>query len=686
MTNHWGITIGINQYRHLQPLMHAQNDALFTHRFLVEEANFPLDHCVLLSDLAISVGHQVVYPDKPALSEWIQTITQRVEAADVLWVFFSGYGVQLESEDFLMPIDGDPEQIASTGLAMSTVMKSLAQLPTHKVLLLLDMNRAQGSLAGQAISQQVIELAKEHGIPTLLSCRPEQYSHETFGTRHGLFTATLLEALQQQCTTIGQISDYLDRRLPEICEHHWRPIQNLVSVVDDKQRAIVVLPTANAIADVAAKSPAEAVLQPVEQPVSEPVPSLPVGCNTEDGAVASKSVNEEAAPLPPLLIQPPDAQETAAPTSGNHSTGDQNGSTPASAPAASAAEENDASWRNWGLLALALLVVAGVLNRAYIASTWQGLSEWLSTPTADITPAPASDRPGDEETPDTAETEPVAGSANSVDESEAATPPSSDSSDAADTVPTTAAERASVLIAQANAAIAERQFSEALIALQQVPQSQRDSAFSSVLTQARAGAAEAQQANASVLTEARTAIQPLQAFKFTEAIAQARLIKPGEPYYEAAQEDIRTWSQIILDIAEGRATSGDLNSAIAAATIMPYDNAELYQKAQERIVFWQQRQGSREIIAQAQAIPVSGQASSYQQGIVKLQEVPIEHPEYETAQRLADDWSERIFSIAQARAAQGRQQAAVQAAVLVPAGTAAYEPAQQAIRRWQAEP
>ena len=673
MTNHWGITIGINQYRHLQPLMHAQNDALFTHRFLVEEANFPLDHCVLLSDLAISVGHQVVYPDKPALSEWIQTITQRVEAADVLWVFFSGYGVQLESEDFLMPIDGDPEQIASTGLAMSTVMKALAKLPTHKVLLLLDMNRAQGSLAGQAISQQVIELAKEHGIATLLSCRPEQYSHETFGTRHGLFTATLLEALQQRCTTIGQISDYIDRRLPEICEHHWRPIQNPVSVVDDKQRAIVVLPSV--IADVAAKSPAEAVLQPVEQPVSEPVPSLPVALDAEDRAVASETATEETAPFPPLLIQPPDAQEMAAPTSGNYSTGDQNGSTPAPAPAASASEESDASWRNWGLLALALLVVAGVLNRAYIASTWQGLSEWLSTPTADITPAPASDRPDDEETPDTTETEPVAESANSVNEPEAATTPSSDSSDAADT-----------LIAQANAAIAERQFSEALIALQQVPQSQRDSAFSSVLTQARAGAAEAQQANASVLTEARTAIQPLQAFKFTEAIAQARLIKPGEPYYEAAQEDIRTWSQIILDIAEGRATGGDLNSAIAAATIMPYDNAELYQKAQERIVFWQQRQGSREIIAQAQAIPVSGQASSYQQGIVKLQEVPIEHPEYETAQRLADDWSGRIFSIAQARAAQGRQQAAVQAAVLVPAGTAAYEPAQQAIRRWQAEP
>ena len=118
---------------------------------------------------------------------------------------------------------------------------------------------------------------------------------------------------------------------------------------------------------------------------------------------------------------------------------------------------------------------------------------------------------------------------------------------------------------------------------------------------------------------------------------------------------------------------------------MPRDSEEFYQEAQERITFWQQRQQSRNLIAQAQQVPRSGQASTYQQGIVQLRQVPIEHPEYETAQRLADEWSQRIFSIAQARAAQGRQQAAIDAAILVPAGTTAYEPTQQAIRRWRSD-
>ena len=138
---------------------------------------------------------------------------------------------------------------------------------------------------------------------------------------------------------------------------------------------------------------------------------------------------------------------------------------------------------------------------------------------------------------------------------------------------------AQALMGQANAALGRRQYSEALNALQQVPQSQRDEKFSTMLTEARAGNAEAKQTNASVLADARQSIQPTQASQFTQAIAKARLIQPGEPAYEAAQQDIRSWSQVILDIAEGRATSGNLEGAIAAAKVMPYDSAEHHKKS-----------------------------------------------------------------------------------------------------------
>ena len=739
MANYWAITIGINQYRHLQPLMHAQNDALFMHRFFTESAGVPADNCVLLSDLATSVGHQAVYPDKPALSDWIASITQQVSADDVIWFFFSGYGVQLDGDDYLMPIDGDPGQIKETGLAAANLVKTLAQLPTDKTLLVLDINRSQGSFSGQAIGRQVISLAESNGVPLLLSCQPEQYSHETFGVRHGLFTATLLEALQQQCETFGEISEYVSKRLPELCEHHWRPIQNPVGLMSDAQRTAVVVPKSQLMTDVVS----QAVV-----PVSAPTPSDPtdsastVLAGAGGTLLATSGANGQTVDSVGLgstvdsLGERPDGR-----TDAGDVRNDSNGSALAVADSnralVSAAKRDDrpavsgAKLRNWGLAALALLMVGVLLKQPFVRTAWVGLtervaalvgrpdadeSETTDAEVADATADPvvdpsvdglAEDEPAVTETPavqtpdenevaaedlDTAtqaaaaEAEaseasaetPDAGASSAVD-----SPPAASTSGGSASNPPSAATKA--LLAEANTALNQRQYSEALITLQQVPKDERDSNFSSVLTKARAGAAEAQQYNASVLTDARTSIQPTQASQFTDAITKARRINPGEPYYEEAQEDIRSWSQIILDIAEGRATSGNLDGAIAAATVMPYDNSEFYQKAQDRIIFWQQRQNSRDIITEAQSIPRMGQASTYQKGIVKLREVPIEHPEYETAQRLADDWGDRIFSIAQARAAQGRRREAIQAAVLVPAGTTAYEPTQQAIKRWRSE-
>ncbi|MEL6354546.1 MAG: caspase family protein [Cyanobacteria bacterium J06627_28] len=752
MANYWAITIGINQYRHLQPLMHAQNDALFMHRFLTEKAGIAQSNCVLLSDLATSVGHQVVYPDKPALAEWIQTITQNVQAGDVLWFFFSGYGVQLEGADYLMPIDGNPgtdndaSALKETGIAVADLIHTLADLPANDVLLVLDINRSQGSFSGQTIGTETINLAKERQLPLMLSCQPEQYSHETLGVRHGLFTAALLEALQQQCTTLEQIKDYVGKRLPELCEHHWRPIQNPVSLIPDYLKFAAVVPKVQPVTDVASAPVVAADSQSISS--SE---SVAVGAAQSRDSVGEQSTQVLAGAGGTLLT----AKEAES-INGNSAdvdsvirditsssalanTPDKGAIVPLKKEAAPAAI-NGAKLLNWGLLALGILMAGVLIKQPFVRTAWRNLrreptavenppaetaaaSEETTATTPVLEPAEsetantseaASESAPDESAPDenasaeaasaeaasaeaasaetasaetasaenTEEAEAVGSASNNAAENEETQPAESDLAAASNNESDDAVK---ALLAEADNAIQQRKYADALAILQQVPRGQRDSSFSSLLTKVRAGQADSREINASTLTAARTAIQPTQASPFADAIAQASLIQPGEPYHDQAQADIRSWSQTILDIAVGRATSGNLDGAIAAAQVMPPNNAELHQQAQTRIAFWQQRQRSREIISEAQRIPKSGQASTYQQGIVKLREVPIDHPEYETAQRLADEWSERIFSIAQARAAQNRNRAAIQAAVLVPAGTTAYEPTQQAIRRWEAE-
>ena len=734
MANYWVITIGINQYRHIQPLMHAQSDALFIHKFFTEEANVATNRCVLLSDLATSVGAQVVYPDKPAIAQWVQTITSQVGAGDVLWFYFSGYGTQAEGADYLMPIDGDLDQIEETGIALSDLIDAIAALPTDKAVLVLDINRSQGALPDQAIGTQVIELAEKRHVATILSCQPEQYSHETLGVRHGLFTAALLEALQQGYSTLGQISDYLVKRLPELCEHHWRPIQNAVFVMSDEQKIATLVPelttSINSItaSEVATRVNSESTSSNLAETSVAKTP-IAAGAVAAGGRLSKRPYAEESAGTSSYqtVSDRPQRTEGSEPFSSDRlvktaSSEDPDTLAPvedndsAIAPDATATDEpkaiNGAKLRNWGLLVLALLMGLVLLKQPFVRAAWNNLIEKLEIATGWGVDVESEDLEGAESASanntesdnpeatvvETADSSPTDGLA--AEPAETAEPAAAQTSEPASentavsaagnqagTPTDTAASEGTTaaLIAQAEAAIEKKQYSEALTALKEVPRDQRDSKFSSVLIKARVGASETEQTNAALLTDALTAIQPTQASQFTEAIATARRIQPGEPLYENAQRNIQSWSQTILDIAEGRAASGNLNGAIAAAQALPRDDAEAYQKAQDRIALWQQRQQSREIIEVAKTIPKNGQASTYQKGIVKLREVPIEHPEYETSERLADEWSSRIFSIAQARAAQGRQDAAIQAALLVPAGTTAYEPTQKAIRRWRSE-
>ncbi|MEL6333557.1 MAG: peptidase C14, partial [Cyanobacteria bacterium J06626_26] len=156
------------------------------------------------------------------------------------------------------------------------------------------------------------------------------------------------------------------------------------------------------------------------------------------------------------------------------------------------------------------------------------------------------------------------------------------------------------------------------------------------------------------------------------------------PNYAQAQADIKRWSQVILDLAEGRAAENELDTAINAAELIPSEPADVYQTAQERIGFWQTRADARALIREAQAIPRIGQASTYQNGILKLQEVPDNLPiEHGDAQRLIGEWTEKMLTIARARAAQGLYDSAIEAASLIPENTENYQQAQTEITRWR---
>ncbi|MEB3191340.1 MAG: hypothetical protein VKL42_13445 [Snowella sp.] len=91
------------------------------------------------------------------------------------------------------------------------------------------------------------------------------------------------------------------------------------------------------------------------------------------------------------------------------------------------------------------------------------------------------------------------------------------------------------------------------------------------------------------LEQAKSYLQWQQASVFIRAIAELRKIPPDAPMFPQAQNQISLWSQIILEIAQGRAVVGNLQDAIAAAELVPKDQAALYHHAQAKIQDWQKQ-------------------------------------------------------------------------------------------------
>ncbi|HAX86881.1 MAG TPA: peptidase C14 [Cyanobacteria bacterium UBA11370] len=630
MANHACIAIGINRYQFLQPLNYGQADAQALQQFLVEQANLPSGECLLLTDSSLPINNQPTYPNRETIWQWLEGSRQHSHTNGVnsltrnwRWFFFSGYGVCWKQVDYLMPIDGNPNDIPGTGISVRSLLKALKDSSDDNILVILDINRSPGLQAGAPAGAETVELAQEMGIPLVLSAQLDQFSHEAAALGNGLFTAALLEALRYYHIdiTLADLDQYLGDRLPELSKHHWRPIQTpLVVIPSPNVKQQLILPTA--------------VNSPIPQKTDEGIKATPMFGKSPDiketytqeppnGATAPG----QKKPVPSLRGQAMTSLVPATSTDLN-----QRALTPmerASYPEWES--QNTTPKRHWwqqgyvlvgGVVLLLLVLLAAVTIRNRPA--------WIGQQTIE--------RGGEEERERGGE-----------------------------------GERGGILPSQPIEPSASPRREEPFVV--------KPTLESPTLDESRL------EVNQQTLAQAKRLIQPNQASLFSQAIAQARQIRPGEPLYNQAQQDITRWSQVILDLAEGRAKQGNFGGAIAAAKLVPGDDPSIYGKAQQAINRWQvsakQQQQNQRIIQSAKQQLRRNQASSYNRAINILRKIPSGQPGYAEAQQLIARWSRQIYLIANSRAWQGNLRQAIQTAALVPSGTPSYETAQKAISRWK---
>lgn len=612
MVNHTCMAIGINRYQFLPPLSYGQADAQALGQFLVNQANLPSNLLLLLTDTSPQVAHQSTYPTQDNILTWLEAERQNSLPSDNWrWFFFSGYGVCWEDIDYLMPIDGNPHDIPGTGIPMRSLFASLNPSGNDNILVFLDINRSSGQQGSKSVGAQTIELADEMGISLVLSSQLDQFSHEATALGNGLFTAALLEALRyyHSDVTLENLDQYLRDRLPELSQHHWRPIQNPLTFIPfEEVGQQLILPTVD---NSVINEKTAALKASAFKPLARQQEKTPVEASSNGAGITRQKT--AAAAVGARLHKPVNPMPLVNQTANSSMTMALSATPQRQSPESTA---NTTLWRQllvWGggaLLILSVMIVALVFRlRNTSTSTYQ---QALETPQTKTLP----------------NTAPLAN---------------------------TKASPTNSLKSPTNLSTAQSRL----------------------------------QANQADLEEARRLIQANQASLFNKAIIQAQKVLPGDPLYKQAQQDISRWSQVILDLAQGRAAKKNFGEAIAAAQLIPRDDASIYTKAQQTIVQWKmlakQLQQNQAVIVEAKSQLQSNQASSYRRAITTLSKVSSGQPGYAEAQQLKEEWSRKIYLIAQSRASQGKFESAVQTATLVPTNTSSSEASQKAIAKWKTQ-
>ncbi len=135
--------------------------------------------------------------------EWLERLTTQ---SDIAVIFIAAHGLRSGKGNFyyILPVDGNPEKLRSTGVDWSDFAKTLGNLPSRVLMFLDTCHSGQlgqdvyGLFSRKDNTEALRELASdEFGVVILAASTGKETSKESAEWRHGAFTTALLEALEQ---------------------------------------------------------------------------------------------------------------------------------------------------------------------------------------------------------------------------------------------------------------------------------------------------------------------------------------------------------------------------------------------------------------------------------------------------------------------------------------------------------
>ncbi len=234
--NRWALIVGIDEYeKDVSSLKGAVNDARALRDVLIKQAGFPESQVILLTtDAATRDQH----PTRTNILEELDNLSGRVPADGLLLFSFSGHGVSIASDAYLIPSDGritkNLKLLRDFSIDVQRIKEAIEDSKVKQVLMLLDACRNE---PGKGETTNPLTEAYRRGFSfdvvnsgvkafatlyaTSIGYRAFEFLDRDTRRFRGYFSYAVEEGLKGKAAnargeiTLSGLTDYVDRIVPE---------------------------------------------------------------------------------------------------------------------------------------------------------------------------------------------------------------------------------------------------------------------------------------------------------------------------------------------------------------------------------------------------------------------------------------------------------------------------------------
>jgi WD40 repeat protein len=233
------LTVGINKYKNSQyNLNYAQPDASsFTEKMMEQGRIYKKINKIEIYDEDAT---------KARIMDAFKSIAAKAQPQDVFVFFYAGHGsLDEEHKDkdgaapfYFVPTDvtkiyGDSQQLTAKGISDNELKESLTKIKSTKQIVLMDACHSGGALRNMNVralggdEKAIVQLARSSGVIWIASSGSKQFATEFEVLKHGVFTYSLLEALDGKAdqggdnkVTVNELRLYMEERVPELTKQY----------------------------------------------------------------------------------------------------------------------------------------------------------------------------------------------------------------------------------------------------------------------------------------------------------------------------------------------------------------------------------------------------------------------------------------------------------------------------------